>query len=246
MSDFMEKHNVSRLVGAPPGYVGYEEGGLLTEKIRRRPYSVILLDEIEKAHPDVFNLLLQVFEEGELQDNLGHKVSFRNTVIIMTSNAGAREISRDATLGFHTGEGLMAHKEIENSALTELKRVFRPEFLNRVDETVVFHSLEKEQVRAILDIMLSEVMERLFEANIYLEITPSAKEYLIELGFDVKFGARPLRRTVQKEIEDPLSLEILKGRFASGATIVVSKKGNSITFRKKKADKKVPEATTLN
>ena len=155
MSDFMEKHNVSRLVGAPPGYIGYEEGGLLTEKIRRRPYSVILLDEIEKAHPDVFNLLLQVFEEGELQDNLGHKVSFRNTVLIMTSNAGAREISKDASLGFKSsGGGIMSYKEIRLSAMNELKRIFRPEFLNRVDEIVVFHSLTRTQVMKILGIMV--------------------------------------------------------------------------------------------
>ncbi len=246
MSDFMEKHNVSRLVGAPPGYVGYEEGGLLTEKIRRRPYSVILLDEIEKAHPDVFNLLLQVFEEGELQDNLGHKVSFRNTVIIMTSNAGAREISRDATLGFHVGEGIMAQKEIESSAITELKRVFRPEFLNRVDETVVFHSLDKEHVKEILEIMLSEVMERLFEMNIYLDVKKSAKEYLITKGFDMKYGARPLRRTIQKEVEDPISLEILKVRFTSGSTIIVSKKGDKLVLSQKKVKSVAPEATAVN
>jgi len=246
MSDFMEKHNVSRLVGAPPGYVGYEEGGLLTEKIRRRPYSVILLDEIEKAHPDVFNLLLQVFEEGELHDNFGHKVSFRNTVIIMTSNAGAREISRDATLGFHVTEGIMDQREIKNSALTELKRVFRPEFLNRVDEIVVFHSLTKEHVKRILDIMLSEVMERLFEMNIYLEIKRSAKEFLIERGFDTKYGARPLRRTIQKDLEDPISMAILQGKFSSGSTIVVGVKGEKLSFKGKKIQPEKSEANALN
>ena len=238
MSDFMEKHNVSRLVGAPPGYIGYEEGGLLTEKIRRRPYSVILLDEIEKAHPDVFNLLLQILEEGELQDNLGHKVSFRNTVLIMTSNVGAREISRESSLGFQVNEGLLPYSEIKNSAMSELKRFFRPEFLNRVDEIVVFHSLTREEINQIFDIMFREVAERLEERNIYLEITPKAKGYLIDKGHDVKFGARPMRRVIQKEIEDQLSMEILKNRFKEGDTITVGLKGNKITFRLKKKEKK--------
>ena len=171
MSDFMEKHNVSRLVGAPPGYVGYDEGGLLTEKIRRKPYSVVLFDEIEKAHPDVFNILLQVLEEGQLQDSLGHTVSFRNTVLIMTSNAGAREITRDSAVGFRTIEGLMDYRDIKASAMNELKKMFRPEFINRVDEIVVFHSLDREQVRSILEIELSEVQNRLSEKEIVLEVT---------------------------------------------------------------------------
>ena len=236
MSDFMEKHNVSRLVGAPPGYVGYEEGGLLTEKIRRRPYSVILLDEIEKAHPDVFYLLLQVLEEGELQDNLGHKVSFRNAVLIMTSNAGAREISRESSLGFQVQEGIMSYSEIKNSATTELKRMFRPEFLNRIDEIVVFHSLTRDEVRNILNIMIEEVTERLAEMNITLDFTRSAKEYLIDNGYDIKFGARPLRRIIQKEIEDQLAMEILKGRFKSGDMIVVSIRNGKIYFRARQKD----------
>lgn len=238
MSDFMEKHNVSRLVGAPPGYIGYEEGGLLTEKIRRRPYSVILLDEIEKAHPDVFNLLLQILEEGELQDNLGHKVSFRNTVLIMTSNVGAREISRESSLGFQVNEGLLPYSEIKNSAMSELKRFFRPEFLNRVDEIVVFHSLTREEINQIFDIMFREVSERLEERNIHIEITSKAKAYLIDKGHDVKFGARPMRRVIQKEIEDQLSMEILKNRFNEGDTITVGLKGNKINFRMKKKEKK--------
>ncbi len=230
MSDYMEKHNVSRLVGAPPGYVGYEEGGLLTEKIRRKPYSVVLLDEIEKAHPDVFNLLLQVLEEGQLQDNLGHTVSFRNTVLIMTSNAGAREISRDAALGFQSTQGIMAHREIKASAMNELKRLFRPEFLNRVDEMVVFHSLDRPQIAAILDILLSEVQARLAEKEIGFQVTKKAREHLIDKGFDVKFGARPLRRTIQQEIEDPLSMELLRHRFEAGSRIVVSVRGDRIVF----------------
>jgi ATP-dependent Clp protease ATP-binding subunit ClpC len=234
MSDYMEKHNVSRLIGAPPGYVGYEEGGFLTEKIRRRPYSVILLDEIEKAHPDVFNILLQVLEEGELQDNLGHRVSFRNCILVMTSNAGAREISRDAALGFRSQEGILDYAEIKASAMNELKRMFRPEFINRVDEIVVFHSLTKDQLRRILDIMISEVALRLFEMNIYLDISKSTKEYLIEKGYDSKYGARPLRRVIQKEIEDPLSVEILKGRFKGGSAITVSLRKGKIVFMPKK------------
>jgi len=230
MSDYMEKHNVSRLVGAPPGYVGYEEGGILTEKIRRRPYSVILLDEIEKAHPDVFNILLQVLEEGQLQDNLGHTVSFRNAVLIMTSNAGAREISKDSFLGFQPQQGVLDYKEIKASAMNELKRLFRPEFLNRVDEIVVFHSLDKKQVAAILEILLKEVSDRLKERNIRLEVTQKAKEYLIQKGYDVKFGARPLRRTIQQEIEDPLAMEILKRKFESGSTVVVSVRKGKLVF----------------
>jgi ATP-dependent Clp protease ATP-binding subunit ClpC len=231
MSDFMEKHNVSRLVGAPPGYVGYEEGGLLTEKIRRRPYSVVLLDEIEKAHPDVFNLLLQVLEEGQLQDNLGHTVSFRNTLLIMTSNAGARQISRESLVGFQSQEGLLEYNEIKASAMNELKRMFRPEFINRVDEIVVFHSLQYEEVRRILEISLAEVQTRLFEKEIILEVKRTAKEHLIENGYDVKYGARPLRRTIQKEIEDPLSIEILKGRFGPGSHVVVHVRSGKIAFR---------------
>ncbi len=237
MSDYMEKHNLSRLVGAPPGYVGYEEGGVLTEQIRRRPYSVILLDEIEKAHPDVFNLLLQVLEEGELADNLGHKVSFRNAVLIMTSNAGAREISRGSALGFSVSEGIMAHSEIKISAMSELKRVFRPEFLNRIDDIVVFHSLDRQNVSEIFDIMMSEVALRLFENNIFIEISKKAKEKLIVDGYDVKYGARPLRRAIQNQIEDPLSMEMLKGTFKSGDHIFVECRNEKIKFRKKTVQK---------
>jgi ATP-dependent Clp protease ATP-binding subunit ClpC len=247
MSDFMEKHNVSRLVGAPPGYIGYEEGGLLTERIRRRPYAVLLLDEIEKAHPDVFNLLLQVLEEGQLQDNLGHTVSFRNTVLIMTSNAGARQISKDALLGFHAEEGIMKHDEIKTSVMSELKKFFNPEFLNRVDDIVVFHSLTRAHLRLILEIELKDVAERLAEKDIHLDIRRKVKEHLIDIGYDEKFGARPLRRTIQKEVMDPLSLEILKGRFKNGSNIIVNLgKSGKIGFRLKKVDQfgsnKAPES----
>ncbi len=237
MSDFMEKHNVSRLVGAPPGYVGYEEGGLLTEKIRRRPYSVILLDEIEKAHPDVFNLLLQVLEEGQLQDNLGHVVSFRNAVLIMTSNAGAREISKDSALGFQADDHAIKFSDIKSSVMGEVKKLFNPEFINRIDEIVVFHSLSMEHITKIFEIMVNEIRERLQEQNIGLEITKEAREYLIKEGFDEKFGARPLRRALQKQIEDTLSLEILRKKFESGDTVIVDCKDDAIIFRKKRIRK---------
>ena len=234
MSDFMEKHNVSRLVGAPPGYVGYEEGGMLTERIRRRPYSVILLDEIEKAHPDVFNLLLQVLEEGQLQDQLGHTVSFRNAVVIMTSNAGAREIGTDNALGFQSEDG-KPFTEIKAQVLAEMKRLFSPEFLNRVDETVVFHSLSMEQMEKILDLEMKEVRERLSEQQISIEIRKAAREYLLEKGYDPKYGARPLRRVLQKDIEDPLSLEILKGNFLPGSSVVCDCKEGQLVFRRKRS-----------
>jgi ATP-dependent Clp protease ATP-binding subunit ClpC len=235
MSDFMEKHNVSRLVGAPPGYVGYEEGGLLTEKIRRRPFSVILLDEIEKAHPDVFNILLQVLEEGQLSDNLGHAVSFRNAVLIMTSNLGAREINKDSTLGFQSEEGGMNFKDIRNFVMGEVKRAFNPEFINRIDEIVVFHNLDRTHLAQIFDLMVKEISDRLVEQKISIAMRRKAREYLIGKGFDEKFGARPLRRLLQKEVEDPLSLEILKARFSPGDTIDVDMRAGKVTFRRQGA-----------
>jgi len=228
MSDFMEKHNVSRLVGAPPGYVGYEEGGVLTEKIRRNPYRVVLFDEIEKAHRDVFNLLLQVLEEGELRDNLGHAVSFRNTVIVMTSNAGVREISRDSRLGFASGSGLMEMGEIESQALSELRRLFSPEFLNRVDDVVVFHPLSVAQVEAILDIELAELSSRLAERGYEARVLPAARRLIIERGWDPKFGGRPLRRTLQKELEDPLSRMILGRDWPAGTVFTAGRRGGEI------------------
>jgi ATP-dependent Clp protease ATP-binding subunit ClpC len=233
MSDYMEKHNASRLVGAPPGYIGYEEGGILTERIRRNPYRVILFDEIEKAHRDVFNLLLQVLEEGELKDNLGHTVNFRNTVIIMTSNAGVREISRDGRLGFGAGRGIMSNAEIRDAALTELRRFFNPEFINRVDEVVVFQALTEKQVEAILDLELEELSRRLGEQNYSLRIAPAARRILVEKGWDPKYGARPMRRTIQKELEDPLSTLILKGNFPHGALISADGRNGKITLRLK-------------
>jgi ATP-dependent Clp protease ATP-binding subunit ClpC len=244
MSDFMEKHNVSRLVGAPPGYVGYEEGGLLTEKVRRRPFSVILLDEIEKAHPDVFNILLQVLEEGQLSDNLGHSVSFRNAVLIMTSNLGAREINKDSSLGFQSDDtGGMNFKDIKNFVMAEVKRAFNPEFINRIDEIVVFHNLDKTHLAQIFDLMVKEISDRLTEQKITITVKKKAREWLIEKGYDEKFGARPLRRLLQKEIEDPLSLEILRSKFTSGDAIDIDVRSDKITFKKQEAKKelKAPE-----
>jgi ATP-dependent Clp protease ATP-binding subunit ClpC len=231
MSDYMERHNASRLVGAPPGYIGYEEGGVLTEKIRRNPYRVILFDEIEKAHRDVFNLLLQVLEEGELRDNLGHTVSFRNAVIIMTSNAGVREIHKDSRLGFGAGSGLMSFEEIEALALSELKRFFNPEFLNRIDDVVVFHPLDREQIGAILDIQLDQLSQRMTEQGYNIEVAPGARQFLIEKGWDPQFGGRPLRRAIQKELEDPLSLAILEGTFAAGTLFRAGVEDGKITLQ---------------
>jgi ATP-dependent Clp protease ATP-binding subunit ClpC len=231
MSDYMEKHNVSRLVGAPPGYIGYEEGGLLTERIRRNPYRVILFDEIEKAHADVFNLLLQVLEEGELRDNLGHTVSFRNTVIIMTSNAGAREISRDSRLGFGKGSGMMSFQEIESSALSELRRLFAPEFLNRLDDVIVFHALDEKQIEAILDIQITELTARLEEQGYYISVSKQARKILIEKGWDPKYGGRPLRRALQKELEELIALKVLEDDCPEGTLFTVGGKDGKITLK---------------
>jgi ATP-dependent Clp protease ATP-binding subunit ClpC len=243
MSDFMEKHNVSRLVGAPPGYIGYEEGGLLTEKIRRRPFSVILLDEIEKAHPDVFNMLLQVLEEGQLSDNLGHAVSFRNAVLIMTSNLGAREINRDSSLGFQSEEGSgMNFRDIRNFVMNEVRRAFNPEFINRIDEIVVFHNLDRTHLASIFDLMVKEISDRLVDQKLAIGVRKAARQYFIEKGFDEKFGARPLRRLLQKEVEDPLSLEILKGRFGAGDVIDIDMKAGKVVFRRRGGKRAIPQA----
>lgn len=231
MSDYMEKHNSSRLVGSPPGYIGYDEGGVLTEKVRRKPYCVVLFDEIEKAHPDVFNLLLQILEEGEIQDNLGHRVSFRNAVIIMTSNAGARDISTGFSLGFKQNTEI-TYNEIKSSALNELKRIFRPEFLNRVDETVVFDSLTKEQMARIFDNMVEELKERLLEKRIKIIVTEDAKNHLLKKGWDSRYGARPLRRVIQQDIEDQLSTMIISGKITENSTAVIGFEDNAIIIFK--------------
>lgn len=222
MSEYMEKHSVSRLVGSPPGYVGYDEGGQLTKAVRQRPYSVVLFDEIEKAHPDVFNILLQILEEGRLTDSQGRVVDFRNTVIIMTSNVGAREITTSAPLGFASGEkGGLDDKEIKTRVMSEVKRVFRPEFLNRIDEIIVFKSLTEDEIVQIVDLMIDELRQRLIEQNMTINISKEAGKYIAKEGTDLSFGARPLRRAIQRLIEDPLSEQILEGKWTSGSVIDV-------------------------
>jgi ATP-dependent Clp protease ATP-binding subunit ClpC len=226
MSEFMERHSVSRLVGAPPGYVGYEEGGQLTEAVRRKSYSVILLDEIEKAHPEAFNMLLQIMEDGNLADAKGRKVDFRNTIIIMTSNVGAEQITRDMNLGFAMKEDEEKSKAREYDRMREkvtaqLKQTFRPEFLNRIDAVVVFHSLAKEQIRQIVELELDRVRKQLSEQEIDLEVTEAAMDLLGDRGYDHTYGARPLRRIIQNLIEDPLAEGVLDSRFQSGSTVRV-------------------------
>ncbi len=221
MSEYMEKHNVSRLIGAPPGYVGYEEGGQLTEKIRRRPYSVVLLDEIEKAHPDVFNMLLQVMEEGRLTDSFGRNVDFRNTIIIMTTNAGASAIKNEAQFGFAKADDDSSYEAMKQRVKDEIEKVFRPEFLNRLDDLIVFRHLTPEDLKDIVEIELSKVRERLAERGLKLVLTDAAKEFIIKKGTDTDFGARPLRRAIEQRIEDPLAEELLRGTFEGMDTILV-------------------------
>ncbi|MCL5059017.1 MAG: ATP-dependent Clp protease ATP-binding subunit [Actinobacteria bacterium] len=233
MSEYMEKFASSRLVGAPPGYVGYEEGGQLTEAVRRHPYSVVLLDEIEKAHPDVFNILLQVLEDGRLTDSKGRVVDFRNTVIIMTSNVGVSTIRREATLGFRTGsEQETGYEKMKEKVTDELKRTFRPEFLNRIDEIIVFHALSREHIKDIVGLMVGEVAERIKEGSIKIEVTESAREFLAEKGFDENYGARPLRRAIQKEIEDRISEELLTGAIRQGDHVFIDKEGDGLAVRR--------------
>lgn len=222
MSEYMEKHSVSRLIGSPPGYVGYDEGGQLTKAVRQRPYSVVLFDEIEKAHPDVFNILLQILEEGHLTDSQGRVVDFRNTVIIMTSNVGAREITTSAPLGFASGEkGGLDDKEIKSRVMSEVKKLFRPEFLNRIDEIIVFKSLTEDEIVEIVDLMIDELRQRLIEQNMTINLTKEASKYIAKEGTDLSFGARPLRRAIQRLIEDPISEQILEGKWTSGSVIDV-------------------------
>ncbi|MBN1127770.1 MAG: ATP-dependent Clp protease ATP-binding subunit [Chitinispirillaceae bacterium] len=230
MSEYIEKFAVSRLVGAPPGYVGYEEGGQLTEKIRKKPYSVILLDEIEKAHPDVFNILLQILDDGILTDSYGRHVNFRNTIIIMTSNAGTRDVKKSGTVGFGKSSGESDYESMKSKVMDELKRIFNPEFLNRVDETVVFYALGKKEIARIVEIQLREVQQRLVDRNITLSITQGAKDFIVDAGFDPVLGARPLRRAIQRLLEDRLAEEFLGGKFNDGDTIDIDLKDSSLVF----------------
>jgi ATP-dependent Clp protease ATP-binding subunit ClpC len=234
MSEYHEQHTVSRLFGAPPGYVGYEEGGQLTEAVRRRPYRVILFDEIEKAHPEVWNALLQILDDGRLTDGQGHIVDFRNTVLIMTSNLGTEFVRKSGSLGFlqrkEDDEDRAAHEKIEKA----LKSTFRPEFLNRIDEIITFSPLSLEQMREIVDLQMGEVQDRLSEHGLFVELTEAAREWLAKVGYDPTFGARPLRRALQKHVESPLSVSLLSGEFSTGDKILVDvdEAKNALFFRR--------------
>ena len=246
MSEYMEKFSVSRLVGAPPGYVGYEEGGQLTEKVRRKPYSIVLFDEIEKAHPDIFNILLQVLDDGTLTDSLGRRVDFKNTILIMTSNIGTKDLKNLGQFGFGDGTSKDRYQSIKNTIEDAVKRVFNPEFLNRIDDTIIFHNLELEHILQIVDIQMKDLVKRMTSMNITLELTRGAKEFLGERGFDPALGARPLKRALQKYVEDSLAEEILRGKFGEGSRIKItfSKKANELKFAdmtKKGGEVQAPE-----
>jgi ATP-dependent Clp protease ATP-binding subunit ClpC len=241
MSEYQERHTVSRLIGAPPGYVGYDEGGQLTELVRRRPYRVILLDEVEKAHPEVFNTLLQLLDDGRLTDGHGRTVDFKNTVVIMTSNAGVELIKRDTAIGFATTkEGTKAHKrsyeDMKEKVMGEVRKTFRPEFLNRIDEIVVFHELTEEQLRSIVDLMVKELENRLAERNLAIEVTDAAKSWLAKEGFDPVYGARPLRRAIERYVENPLSTKLLRGEFKEGDMVLVDLGEGELMFTAKAVD----------
>ena len=234
MSEYMEKHTVSRLVGSPPGYVGYDEGGQLTEKVRRKPYAVVLFDEIEKAHPDVFNILLQILEDGRLTDASGRLVDFRNTVIIMTSNVGARDIVEPKRLGFSAAYENEAknYEDMKKNVMSELKKTFRPEFINRIDELIVFHPLTRENINDIAALMLDEVAKRLSSTNITLTADDEVTNYLADKGYDKIYGARPLRRTIQNMVEDKLAEEILDGKIHEGDSVKIVVEGDKLKFVK--------------
>jgi ATP-dependent Clp protease ATP-binding subunit ClpC len=231
MSEYMEKHSTSRLVGSPPGYVGYEEGGQLTEKVRRKPYSVILLDEIEKAHPDVFNILLQVLEDGRLTDSKGRTVDFRNTVLIMTSNVGAEALKRNKFVGFNIQDTVQDYKDMKGQVMEELKKAFRPEFLNRIDEIIVFHALERKQLEEIVSLLSDQLVKRLKEQHISLELTDLAKAKISQEGYDPEYGARPLRRAIQRHVEDRLSEELLKGTILTGQHVIIDVDNGEFTVK---------------
>jgi ATP-dependent Clp protease ATP-binding subunit ClpC len=230
MSEYMEKYAVSRLLGAAPGYVGYEEGGQLTEKVRQKPYSVVLLDEIEKAHPDITGILLQMFDEGRLTDSWGHVVDFRNTVIILTSNIGTKKLKRSGTVGFSAQDDMQDYGKIKDKVLGELKKIFNPELLNRLDETIVFRSLNRESIAQIVDIMMKELNTRLLDKGIQLKLQKEAKDFLVEHGFDSEFGARPLRRAIQRYIEDPLSMQIIEREIVEGMEVEARRAGDELIF----------------
>ena len=247
MSEYMEKFSVSRLVGSPPGYVGYEQGGQLTEKVRRKPYSIILLDEIEKAHPDVYNILLQVFDDGILTDGLGRKIDFKNTIIIMTSNAGTKDLKEGGRIGFTDIQSENDYEELKNSIEESTKAIFSPEFINRIDDFIIFRKLTKENIKEIIDIQLKLVQERMNFHQMTLEINDAAKDFIVEKGFDEKYGARPLKRALQKYVEDELADEILKGNLLNGATVKVQfdKKNEKLKFKYVGGEKRIDEKELL-
>jgi ATP-dependent Clp protease ATP-binding subunit ClpC len=222
MSEYMERHTVSRLIGAPPGYVGFDQGGLLTEAIAKHPHAVLLLDEIEKAHPDVFNMLLQVMEEGRLTDSFGRNVDFRNTILILTTNAGADAIKNESAFGFQRPDGDASYESMKARVMDQIERVFRPEFLNRLDDTIIFRHLTKEDLKKVIDYELAKVRERLKERGFELLLTDETKEFIINKGSNLDYGARPLRRAIEQRVEDPLAEELLRGTFEGKNTIVVS------------------------
>src|SRR5699024_6132364 len=232
MSEYMEKHSVSRLVGSPPGYVGYEDGGQLTERVRRKPYSLILFDEIEKAHPDVFNMLLQVLDDGRLTDSNGRTVDFRNTVIVMTSNVGARELQDQRFVGFG-GPDAERYENVRSTMMKELKNTFRPEFINRVDDIIVFHKLEKEHLKEIVSLMINQLRDRLTEQDIHIEVTDTATERIAEEGYDPEYGARPLARSIQKNVEDTLSESLLAGESFENKLVTVDYKDDEFKVETK-------------
>ena len=234
MSEYMEKHSVSRMIGSPPGYIGHDEGGQLTEKVRKQPYSVVLFDEIEKAHPDVFNILLQILDEGRLTDSKGRSVDFKNTIIIMTSNVGATKIKQQKTLGFTTTSDeekeADEYEKMKECIMSELKKQFRPEFLNRIDDIIVFHALNEEHISQIVILMAEQVVKRLKEMDINLEMDDEAISLIAKSGIDLEYGARPLKRAIQKELEDELSEAILRGEVKKGSSIVAKIKNNKVVF----------------
>ena len=244
MSEYMEKHSVSRLVGSPPGYIGYDEGGQLTEMVRRKPYSVVLLDEVEKAHPEVFNILLQILEDGRLTDSQGRSVDFRNAIVIMTSNIGAATISRNTPLGFSTSDDAgLSYDDMKSKIMGELKKVFRPELINRIDEVIVFHKLTKEQITEVVDLLMIRLQKQLADRGVSLQLTDEAKDLLVEQGYDPTMGARPLRRAIQRLIEDRLADEVLGGNLPEGATIFVEREGDEMHFTVREPQPDVVGAT---
>ncbi|MPM92098.1 Negative regulator of genetic competence ClpC/MecB [bioreactor metagenome] len=235
MSEYMEKHTVAKLIGAPPGYVGYDEGGQLTDKVRRHPYSVVLFDEIEKAHPDVFNILLQILEDGRLTDGKGKTVDFKNTIVIMTSNAGASTIKKQKSIGFAQSKDEVRneYEKMKESVMEDIKHTFRPEFLNRIDDIIVFHKLEEKDLVQIVSLMLNSVSERLKDQEINISFTEESKNHLAKEGYDLNYGARPLRRAITKTIEDKLSEEILRGNVKHGDNVEVTMENGELKFNRR-------------